>query len=149
MVTPLFWKSWDLSNEFYSRTLRYCFFAKMDTKKQFIVIEKRQTKLIPLYSCICAIVLLFLLFIFVLFLELHFHKILVDQSKIMLYICLLAIVALTLALFFCICPIVDTASQFYNRLMHYEMTLFRSKHVCNSSWKRLIKEGIRSINYKL
>ncbi len=143
MATPLFWKSWDVSNKFYSQTLKYCFLVKMNTQKQCFEVEKRQLKLIPLYICYSFILLLFLSIIFVLFIGIFSHNILTEDSLTMLYIGGVAVVGLILTLALCILPIVEIITcQYYNRLMQFEMNLLKSKNLWNVSFKTLIIEGM-------
>ncbi len=51
MATPLFWKSWEISNSFYGHILKYPFLVKTNAEKYCFEIEKRSVKLIPLCMC--------------------------------------------------------------------------------------------------
>lgn len=143
MATPLYWKSWEISNKFYSNLLRYPFIATCDTKNQVFIVQKNQIKLIPWYLSVISLTVVLLLLLTVIIESILFPERLLSSSILMLYIFNLGCAGLAVLLMFIVIPCVEViCCDYWNRLVQFENKLLKNNTPFNDSLKCLLMEGM-------
>lgn len=119
MTTPLYWKSWELSNKFYNSLLRYPFIAVCNTQTQAFTVEKNQVKLIPCYFSVFSLSMMILVFIILIAESMLSTTEILSQSIQMLYIDTVGSSGLAVFLVTLLFPQMEMAlCTYWNQLRH-------------------------------
>lgn len=149
MTTPLFWKSWQLSNAVYSTILRYPFVLSINLEVQQFVVEYRHKKLVPFYMAATNLTIFL-----VVYAALVLRALISDTTEIQIHLLIVNIfttcmIGLCLSLVAIILPFKnEIINQYFNTIFKLEKRL-KGIIVRNNSklfsWKDTIAAGTQIV----
>lgn len=129
MATPLYWKSWEITNIVFTSLLRYPFHIFMLPQQKKLVFVTHKVKQVPLFVLIIILLAFFNLYTFIILKTLVFKTLSIQPHLMLLNVAICGMIFLCLLIAAILLIYDNTFVQYCNGVLDYDQQIVQQKEV--------------------